>query len=96
MLEFNQSQSLKAYIEFYKQKNRSRKKNGNKDRKALYKSMINAVYSKTLENLRNKIEVKPASNKKYCEPSYMSYKIFQNDLVAISKRELALMLEKSA
>ena len=43
-----------------------------------------------MENLRNRIDVKLASNKKdylkwTSKPSYMSYKICDNDLVAIRK-----------
>ena len=50
--------------------------------------MNNAVYGKTMENLRNRINVKLVSNKKdylkwTSKPSYMSHKIFDNDLVAI-------------
>ena len=55
-------------------------KSGDKYGKALYKLMNNVVYGKlkkTLENLRNRIDVKLASNKKYylkwiSKPSYMS------------------------
>ena len=49
---------------------------------------VNAVYNKAMENLRNGIDVKLVSNEKdsikwTSEPSCMSHKIFDNDLVAI-------------
>ena len=44
-------------------KNRSIK-NGDKDRKALYKLMNNVVDRKLMENLRNTIDLKLVSNKK--------------------------------
>ena len=76
-------------------------KNGGKDGKELYKLMSNAVYGKTMENLRNKIDVKLVSNKKYylkwtSKPSYMSHKVFGNNLVAIRKNKLTLTLSKPA
>ena len=74
ILEFNQSQWLKPYIE----------------RKALYELMSNAIYGKTLKNLRNRINVKLANNGKdylkcTSKPSYMLHEIFDNNLVAIQK-----------
>ena len=76
-------------------------KNSDKDGKALYKLMDNAVYRKTMGNLRNRIDVKLVSNKKdylkwASKPSYMSYKIFENDLVAIRKNKVTLTLNKPA
>ena len=43
--------------------------------------MNNAVYGKTMENLKNRIDIKLVSNRKdylkwISKPSYMSYKIF--------------------
>ena len=65
VLEFNQSQWLKPYVEFNTQKRIEAEKNGDKDGKTLYKLMSNAVYSKTMENVRKRIDVKLASDKKY-------------------------------
>ena len=44
-------------------KNRNRK-NGDNDEKALVKLMNNAVYGKTIEKLRNRIDAKLVSKKK--------------------------------
>ena len=51
-------------------------KNGDKDGKLLYKSRKNAVFGKTMENLRNIFNVKLVSNKndylkRTSRPSYM-------------------------
>ena len=77
--------------------NRSRK-NNEKDGKALYKLMNNAMYKKTMENLRNKIDVRIVNNKKdywTSKPSYMSHKIFDHNLVAICKSKVKWKLNKA-
>ena len=61
--------------------------------------MNNAKYGKTMENLRNRINVKLVNNEKdylKCTPnlSYMSLKIFENNLVAIRNGKLALKFNK--
>ena len=63
--------------------------------------MNNAVHGKTMENLRNRIDVKLVSNKQdyvkwTTKPRYMSHKIFENDLDAICKNKVTLLLNKSA
>ena len=63
--------------------------------------MNNAIYGKTMENLRNGIDVKLVSNKKNYlkrtfKPSYMSDIIFENDLIAICKNKVTLTLNKLA
>ena len=73
-------------------KNRSIK-NGDKDRKALYKLMNNIVDRKLMENLRNTIDLKLVSNKKdylkwTSKPSYMPHKIFDIDLIEIRKNKI--------
>ena len=70
--------------------NRSRK-NNEKDGKALYKLMNSAMYKKTMENLRSKVDVRLVNNKKdywTSKPSYMSHKIFDHNLVAICKSKV--------
>ena len=67
--------------------------------KALYKLMIIAIYEETMENVRNRIAVKLVKNEKdYLKStsklSYMSHKIFDNNLVTIRKSKLALKLNK--
>ena len=63
-LELNQSQWIKQYVEFNTQKIIEAAKNGDKDGKALYKWMNNAVYGKAIENIRNRINVKLVATKK--------------------------------
>ena len=46
VLELNQSQWLKPYVEFNKQKRIEAERNGDKDEKALDKLMNNAIYKK--------------------------------------------------
>ena len=78
VLEFNQSQWLKPYLELNTKKRIETRKNGDKDGKTLYKLMNNAVYGKTMENLRNKIDIKLVSNKKdYLKKTSKKYLIMR-------------------
>ena len=54
-----------------------------------------------MENLRNRIDVKLVNKEKHylkctSKPGYMFHKIFENNLVAIRKRILALKPNKPA
>ena len=54
-----------------------------------------------MENLRNRIDVKLVNNEKdylkiTSKPSYISHKIFDNNLVAIRKSKVSLKLNKPA
>ena len=76
-------------------------KNYEKDGKALCKLMKNATYGKTMENLRHWTNVKLVNSEKdylkcSSKASYMSHKIFDNNLVTISKSKIALKIYKPA
>ena len=63
--------------------------------------MNNAVYGKTMQNLRNRIDIKLVSNKKnylkwISKQNYISHKIFDNDLDATRKNKVILTLNKPA
>ena len=63
--------------------------------------MNNAVYGKTMENLRNWIDVKLVHYRKdnlkwTSKPSYMLHKLFDNDLLALRKKKYILTLNKTA
>ena len=63
--------------------------------------MRSAIYGQTMENIRNRINVKLVNNEKdylkcTSKPIYMSHSIFDNNLVTIRKNKLALKLNKPA
>ena len=63
--------------------------------------MKNAAYGKAMENLRSRIDVKLVSNKKdylkwTSKPSFMSHKIFDNNLATIRENKVTLTLNKPA
>ena len=63
--------------------------------------MKNDLYGKTMENLRNRNGVNLENNesdylKWTSKPSYISQKIFDNNLVGIRKRKIILTLNKPA
>ena len=63
--------------------------------------MNNVKCGETMENLRERTDVRLVNNKKYylkctSKPSYMSHKIFDNILVAICKGKVALKFNKPA
>ena len=91
MLEFKQSAWMKSYIDFNTQK---RKETTNEADKNLFKLLNNAVFGKTMENMRKRIKIRitktPKDFLKYASrPTYISHNIFGKNLVVIhGKREL--------
>ena len=97
-------QWLKPHIEFNTQEStEAEKKNNGKDVKALHKLVNNTIYGKTMENLRNRINVKLGNNEK----DYLI--VHQNQAICLTKyltitcsryltkkRKLALKINKHA
>ena len=75
VLELNQSQWLKPYIEFNTHKRTEIEKNNDKDGKALYKLMNNAIYRKTMKHLRNRISVQLINTKRLFK-MYLKTKLY--------------------
>ena len=97
-LEFDQSPWLKSYIDFNTKKRAGAKNSFEKD---FFKLMNNSVFGKTMENLRKRQDIKLVTDKgkltKWASrPSYISSKIFNEDLVAVHKTKTTLTLNRPA
>ena len=99
VLKFNQSPWLKKYIDFNTEK-RSRK-GINSFEKDFFKLMNNSVFGKTMENLRKRQDIKLVTDKEKLlklasKPTFISSKIFNEDLVAVHKIKPTLLLNRPA
>lgn len=96
ILEFRQEPWLKIYIDFNSNKRKNAKNDFEKD---FFKLMNNAVFCKTMENLRNRVNVKLVHTerklKKLCaKPSFDRFKIFNEDLVGVENKKVKPLLNK--
>ena len=98
ILEFNQSPWLKKYIDFNTEKRKHAKNSFEKD---FFKLMNNSVFGKTMENLRKRVDVRLVTDEKKLlklasKPTYVSSKIFNENLVAVHKIKETLTLNRPA
>ena len=98
VLQFNQSPWLKEYINFNTEK---RKNANNAFEKDFFKLMNNSVFGKTMENIRKRVDVRLVTDEnkllKYAsKPTYISSKIFNENLVAVYKIKETLTLNRPA
>ena len=96
ILEFKQSDWMKPYIDFNTQK---RKEASNEADKNLFKLLNNAVYGKTMENMRKRIKIRITTNEKdflkyASRPTYISHVKFGKNFVVIHEKKELLTLNK--
>ena len=96
VISFRQEAWLKPYID----KNTELRKNAkNEFEKDFFKLMKNAVFGKTIENVRNRRDVKlvvteERRKKLVPEPNYDSWKVFSENLIAIEMRKTEVLTDK--
>ena len=97
-LEFEQECWMEPYI---RMNTEFRKQASNDFEKNFYKLMNNSVFGKTMENLRNRVDIKIVrSNEKdkirklVASPLYARHVIFTNNLVGIDMHKSRLLLNK--
>ncbi|KAL9980669.1 hypothetical protein ACROYT_G009282 [Oculina patagonica] len=98
VLEFEQECWMEPYI---RMNTEFRKKAKNDFEKNFYKLMNNSVFGKTMENLRNRVDIKIVRSnetnkirKMVASPLYSRHVMFSNDLVGIDMRKSKLFLNK--
>ncbi|KAL9988589.1 hypothetical protein ACROYT_G003048 [Oculina patagonica] len=98
VLEFEQECWMESYI---RMNTEFRKKAKNDFEKNFYKLMNNSVFGKTMENLRNRVDIKIVRSnetnkirKLVASPLYSRHVLFSNDLVGIDMRKSKLFLNK--
>ena len=97
ILEFKQIPWMKPFIDFNIQKG---KEDTNEADKNLFKLLNNAVFGKTKENMRKRIEIRVTTNKrdflKYASrPTYIEHTKLGKNLVVIHEKKELLTLNKS-
>ena len=95
-LEFSQSNWLEKYIAFNTKKQAEAKNAFEKD---FFKLMNNSVFGKTMENLRKRSNIKLVTDpqekvKLASRPTYLSHKIFHENLVAVNIKPVKIRLDK--
>ena len=95
-IKFKESPWLEKYISL---NTKLRTEAKNEFEKDFFKLMNNSVFGKTMENIRNRVDVKLVNNKKRAEklsakPNFKHCNIFCEDLVAIHMKKTKLDFDK--
>ena len=96
VLEFTQRKWLNSYIDFNTEMRKDAKNSFQKD---FFKLMNNSVFGKTMENLRKRCNVQLVTdekklNKLTSKPTFVSSKIFDENLVRVNMKKERIKLDK--
>ena len=97
VIKFNQNAWLKPYIDMNTD---LRKKAKNDFEKDFFKLMNNAVFGKTMENVRKHRDIKLVTTERrrnylVSEPNYHTTKFFTSKLLAIEMRKSQILIKKA-
>ena len=96
VLEFSEKPWLKEYIDFNTEKRKNAKNAFEED---FFKLMNNSVFGKTMENVRKRSNIYLETDpdhflRQTAKPTYVSHKIFHENLVALHMKKNLLLLDK--
>ena len=95
-IKFVESEWMKSYIDKNTNLRAKAKNNFEKD---FYKLMNNSVFGKTMENIRNRVDVKLVNTKEklrklVAKPNFKSRKILNENLVSVHMKKTSLTMNK--
>ena len=95
-IKFVESEWMKPYINMNTNLRAKAKNNFEKD---FFKLMNNSVFGKTMENIRNRVDVKLVNTKEklkklVAKPNFRSQKIFSENLVSVHMKKTSLTMNK--
>ena len=95
-IKFIESDWMRPYIEMNTNLRTKAKNNFEKD---FFKLMNNSVFGKTMENIRNRVDVKLVNTEKkfkklVAKPNFKSRKIFSENLISVHMKKTSLTMNK--
>jgi hypothetical protein len=98
-IKFTQRAWLKEYIDINVELRKEATRNNDKVGKDLYKLMCNAVFGKTMENVRKRQDIELITNpkvakKRFAKPNFSRAVRFHDDLIAVKMHRTKLQLDR--